>query len=139
MLVQPVEQHDHLHLAPGVHLGALAVSAATIVRLMPGVRTGSKRHRWMPPSAAERAGADLFRHAGPGPGFFEAGLVLHSGPAARDSYIQTLVLTVIASDWTECAPLLVREQVLVTEVLDEGGTCYSPRCSASTPTMTRCS
>ena len=33
--------------------------------------------------------------------------------------MQTLVLTDIASGWTECAPLLVREQVLVTEVLNE--------------------
>ena len=55
----------------------------------------------------------------PAPGFFEADLVSHSGPTARGSYVQTLVLTDIASGWTECAPLLVREQVLVTEVLDE--------------------
>jgi len=33
--------------------------------------------------------------------------------------VQTLVLTDIASGWTECAPMLVREQVLLTEVLDE--------------------
>ena len=43
----------------------------------------------------------------------------HGGPCASGSFIQTLVLTDIASGWTECAPLLVREQVLVTEVLDE--------------------
>jgi hypothetical protein len=30
-----------------------------------------------------------------------------------------LVLTDVATGWTECAPLLVREQVLVTEVMDE--------------------
>lgn len=33
--------------------------------------------------------------------------------------MQTLVLTDIATGWTECAPLLVREQRLLTEVLSE--------------------
>jgi hypothetical protein len=33
--------------------------------------------------------------------------------------VQTLVLTDIATGWTECAPLLVREQRLLTEVLGE--------------------
>jgi hypothetical protein len=33
------------------------------------------------------------------------------------SFAQTLVLTDIASGWTECAPLLFREQQLLTEVL----------------------
>jgi hypothetical protein len=33
--------------------------------------------------------------------------------------VQTLTLTDIATGWTECAPLLVREQKLLTEVLSE--------------------
>ena len=49
----------------------------------------------------------------------EADLVVHSGPSARGSYVQTLVLTDIASGWTECGALLVREQHLLTEVLDK--------------------
>src|SRR5204862_7846055 len=53
------------------------------------------------------------------PGFVEADLVAHSGPVARGSFVQTLVLTDIATGWTECAPLLVREQRLLTEVLGE--------------------
>jgi hypothetical protein len=48
-----------------------------------------------------------------------ADLVAHSGPVARGSFVQTLVLTDIATGWTECAPLLVREQRLLTEVLGE--------------------
>ena len=50
----------------------------------------------------------------------------HSGPKASGSFVQTLVLTDIATGWTECAPLLVREQGLLVEVLTEmrelGGT-----------------
>ena len=41
----------------------------------------------------------------------------HSGPTAKGSFVQTLTLTDIATGWTECAPLLVREQRLLTEVL----------------------
>jgi hypothetical protein len=55
----------------------------------------------------------------PAPGFVEADLVAHSGPTARGSFVQTLTLTDIATGWTECAPLLVREQRLLTEVLTE--------------------
>ena len=43
----------------------------------------------------------------------------HSGPTAEGSFVQTLTLTDIATGWTECAPLLVREQKLLTEVLNE--------------------
>jgi hypothetical protein len=38
---------------------------------------------------------------------------------ASGSFIQTLVLTDIATGWTECAPLLVREQTVLVEVLSE--------------------
>lgn len=55
----------------------------------------------------------------PAPGFVEADLVAHSGSSARGSFIQTLVLTDIATGWTECAPLLVREQTLLGTVLTE--------------------
>jgi len=55
----------------------------------------------------------------PAPGFMEADLVAHSGPTAEGSFVQTLTLTDIATGWTECAPLLVCEQTLLTEVLGE--------------------
>jgi hypothetical protein len=47
----------------------------------------------------------------------EADLVSHSGPVPAGSFVQTLTLTDIATGWTECAPLLVREQTLLVEVL----------------------
>jgi hypothetical protein len=46
----------------------------------------------------------------PAPGFFEADLVAHCGSRVSGSFVQTLVMTDIATGWTECAPLLVREQ-----------------------------
>jgi hypothetical protein len=35
------------------------------------------------------------------------------------SFVQTLTVTNIATGWTECAPILVREQALLTAVLGE--------------------
>lgn len=55
----------------------------------------------------------------PAPGFVEADLVAHSGPVARGSFVQTLTVTDIATGWTESAPILVREQSLLTAVLGE--------------------
>ena len=49
----------------------------------------------------------------------EADLVAHSGLRAKGSFIQTLVLTDIATGWTECMQLLFREQALLTEVLSQ--------------------
>ncbi|RUX70069.1 transposase, partial [Mesorhizobium sp. M2A.F.Ca.ET.040.01.1.1] len=55
----------------------------------------------------------------PAPGFVEADLVSHSGPYAKGAFSQTLVLTDIATGWTECAPLLVREQTVLITALAE--------------------
>ena len=55
----------------------------------------------------------------PPPGFVEADLVAHSGPVASGAFVQTLVLTDVATGWTECAPLLVREQTLLVGVLTQ--------------------
>ncbi|QRM33193.1 DDE-type integrase/transposase/recombinase (plasmid) [Microvirga sp. VF16] len=49
----------------------------------------------------------------------KADLVAHGDPGASGSFILTLVLTDMASGWTECAPVLFRAQQLLTEVLSE--------------------
>jgi hypothetical protein len=46
----------------------------------------------------------------PPPGFISADLVAHSGPITSGAFLQTLVLTDIATARTECAPLLMRKQ-----------------------------
>jgi hypothetical protein len=124
VLIEAMERHGHLQLAPEVRQRLLAMSAATIDRALREVRgtASGRRRRRTPPSAAVRRSVPVRTFADwqdPAPGFFEADLVAHSGPTSRGSYLQTLVLTDIATGWTECAPLLVREQVLVTEVLEE--------------------
>jgi hypothetical protein len=124
ILVEAMEQHGHLQLAPEVRLALLAMSAATIDRALHGVREpgGGRKRRHAPPSAAIRRSVAVRTFDGwdnPPPGFVEADLVAHSGPTAKGSFVQTLTLTDIATGWTECAPLLVREQKLLTQVLSE--------------------
>jgi len=123
MLIEAMERHGHLDLAPEVRPGLLAMSAATIDRALREVRapTGGWRRR-APPSAAIRRSVAVRTFDGwsdPAPGFMEADLVAHSGPTGKGSFVQTLTLTDIATGWTECAPVLVREQKLLTEVLSE--------------------
>jgi hypothetical protein len=48
----------------------------------------------------------------------EMDLVARCGTVSRGSYIHSLVLTDIASGWTEAAPLVVRESSLVVETLE---------------------
>jgi len=124
VLVEAMERHGHLRLAPEVRISLLAMSAATIDRALRDVRQqpGRSTRRKAPPSAAIRRSVPVRTFDGwdnPPPGFVEADLVAHSGPVAKGSFVQTLVLTDIATGWTECAPLLVREQRLLTEVLSE--------------------
>ena len=45
-------------------------------------------------------------------------LVAHCGEVNRVSYVHSLVLTDIASGWTEVAPIVVREGSLVVETLE---------------------
>ena len=114
ILVEAMERHGHLKLAREVGVRLLSMSAATIVRALREVREKAGRTRRRP------AASSIIRRSipirtfsdwrDPPPGFVEADLVAHSGPSTRGSFVQTLVLTDIATGWTECAPLLVREQ-----------------------------
>jgi len=124
ILVEAMERHGHLQLVPEVRARLLAMSAATIDRALRDIRrqAGPATRRRSAPSAAIRRSVPVRTFDDwddPPPGFVEADLVAHSGPITRGSFVQTLVLTDIATGWTECAPLLVREQRLLTEVLSE--------------------
>jgi hypothetical protein len=124
ILVEAMERHGHLQLAPEVRAGLEAMSAATIDRALREAREpgGGRKRRNAPPSAAIRRSVPVRTFDGwddPAPGFVEADLVAHSGPTVKGSFVQTLTLTDIATGWTECAPLLVREQKLLTQVLSE--------------------
>ena len=122
ILIDSMERAGHLQLAPEVRAGLLGMSAATIDRAlttMKGEGGGKRRRRSLSSSAIRRSipVRTFSDWDDPPPGFMEADLVSHSGPVAAGSFTQTLTLTDIATGWTECAPLLVREQTLLIEVL----------------------
>ena len=123
-LVEAMQRHGHIRLAGEVRSAILSMSAATIDRSLREARErsgGRKRSRAVA-SAALRRSVPVRTFSDwndPPPGFFEADLVAHSGPRTDGSFVQTLVLTDIATGWTDCMPLLFREQTLLTEVLSE--------------------
>ena len=123
-LVESMQRHGHIQLADEIRAALLSMSAATIDRSLRKARErsgGRKRSRAVA-SAALRRSVPVRTFSdwnNPPPGFSEADLVAHSGPRADGSFVQTLVLTDIATGWTDCMPLLFREQTLLIEVLSQ--------------------
>ena len=122
-LVEAMERHGHLQLGPEIRAGVLAMSASTIDRSLREIREragGRKRRRTAPSPVRSSIPVRTFSDwDDPPPGFAEADLVAHSGPVPKGSFVQALVVTDVATGWTECAPVLYREQTLLREVLGE--------------------
>jgi hypothetical protein len=120
-LLASLERHGHLKLDPAIRQCLLAVSAATIDRLLASVRgTASgrrKRKRATKPSQQipVRTFADWKE---PAPGYLEIDFVSHGGSSMHGDFLWSLVATDVCSGWTEAVPLLAREQSLVVEGLD---------------------
>lgn len=123
LLVEAMERHGHLQLAEGVRTQLLAMSASTIDRQLQLVReqafgghkkrsSATNRVRKM---VAVRTFADWEEQLRPG--FMEMDLVTHCGPRAEGCFVHSLVLTDVASGWTECVALPVREQALIVEAI----------------------
>jgi len=55
----------------------------------------------------------------PPAGYFEMDMVAHCGKSIAGIHVPSLVLTDIASGWTEAAAMVVREQTLVTLTVEE--------------------
>jgi hypothetical protein len=122
LLIPAMERHGHLVLDETVRLRLCEISAATIDRVPAPVRAGASggRRRRNAHSSEVRRSVPIRTFADwndPVPGYMEADLVAHSGPSASGSFVQTLTLTDVATGWTECAPLLFREQRLLSEVM----------------------
>ncbi len=121
VLVPALERNGHLHIAEPIRQKILAMSASTIGRSLrvPRSATRLKKARRAMPAARRRIPVRTFADWNePPPGSMEMDLVAHCGEVNRGSYVNSLVLTDIASGWTEAAPLVVRESGLVVETLD---------------------
>ena len=121
ILLAAMERNGHLKLNGDIRAKILAMSAATIDRLLrtPRNATRARKAPRVTPEPRRRIKMRTFADWNdPGPGSMEMDLVAHCGSVNRGSYVNSLVLTDIASGWTEAAPIVVREGSLVVETLD---------------------
>ena len=124
-MVDALERHGHLDLDPIVKAKVLAVSAATIDRLLAAARLHiyGQRKRRKGVGASIRRSIPVRTFADwrdPAPGFFEIDMVEHrGGPKTDGDYVHTLTLTDIASGWTECVAMRVRDQMLVIDAFEK--------------------
>lgn len=120
LLIVAMERHGHLVLDADVRQRLLAMSTATIDRLLESTRregsTGRRRRGAI--NSALRKSIPIRTFADwkdVKPGFFEIDFVEHCGGVAEGTFVHSLVLTDVASGWTECVALPAREQTLVIE------------------------
>src|SRR6202008_3556422 len=122
ILLPALEQHGRLQLGQPDRDRVLAISAATIDRLLGDVKvaaSGGRRRRAGFYSAIRReVPIRTFNDwDSPPPGFCEVDMVAHGGTSVAGSFIQTLTMVDIATGWTECLPLLTRDGSLVVEAM----------------------
>lgn len=121
-LVPALEAHGHLTLSAEVRTQLLAISPATADRILATVRPQAKAH-----GATTTKAGTLLKHQIPirtfadwnevQPGFFEMDLVAHCGTSLGGMFLWSLVLTDVATGWTECLALRYRSQEVVIEAV----------------------
>jgi hypothetical protein len=126
-LIDAMERHGHLQLDTAIRQRVLVMSAATMDRLLKPIRESGKQGRRrttintpLRKSIAVRTFNDW---NDPPPGYFEMDMVAHCGKSVAGSHVHSLVLTDIASGWTEAAAMVVREQTLITITVEEVRLC----------------
>jgi len=122
-LVAVLERHGHLVVSDDVRAQLLALSPATADRLLRPLRQKDG-----PRGVSTTRRGSLLKHQVPvrtfadwtetQPGFMEADLVAHCGYRAEGAFLYTLVLTDVATGWTECLALLYRTQEAVIQALE---------------------
>jgi hypothetical protein len=128
-LLPALEQHGRLQLGKADRDCVLAISAATIDRLLGDVKlvaSGGKRRRAGFYSAIRReVPIRTFNDwKDPPPGFCEVDMVAHGGTSVAGSFIQTLTMVDVATGWTECLPLVTRDGSLVVEAINRAQSLF---------------
>jgi|ERR1039458_10136332 hypothetical protein len=91
ILIPSLERHGHLSLEQGIRVKMLAMSAATIDRLLrvPKAAMGKKKPRRVGPEIRRRVAIRTFADWNdPPPGSMEMDLVAHCGDVNRGSYVK---------------------------------------------------
>ena len=121
VLLPAMERHGHMNLDPAIRSKMLGMSAATIDRLLRDTKSVTRADRPRRNMLGLRRIVPVRTFADwkdPLPGSMEMDLVGHCGDVIRGSYVHSLMLTDIASGWTECTPLVARDGTLVVEALE---------------------
>lgn len=109
-MIAALERHNHLFLPVGIRNKLLKISSSTMDRLLQSEKKVRERS-----ISTTRSGSLLkkqikvrtFSDWNEGrPGFFEIDLVSHCGESSEGSFLNTLVLTDIASGWIEFIPII---------------------------------
>jgi hypothetical protein len=129
-LVDALERHGELVLEPEVRAKLLAISPATIDRIL-----ACEKQRYALRSRARTKPGTLLRHQIPirtfsewddaRPGFVEIDLVGHDGGWDRGDFCHTLTVTDVATTWTELGTARNKAQVWVFGAL-QGATQRMP-------------
>jgi len=123
-LLDALARHGELTLDAPTRALLLSLSPATADRLLAPTRRAA-----LPRGRTTTKPGSLLKHQIPirtfadwdddRPGFLEIDLVSHGGESASGEYLHSLVLTDIATQWTECVALLNRgEQAVNTAIAD---------------------
>lgn len=120
-LLDALERSNQLRVSTDIRNKLVSMCPDTVDRLLADVRKNDNRGR-----STTRPGALLKRQIPVRtfadwndvvPGFFEADLVAHCGSDASGSFLNSLVMTDIATGWTECFALLRKSEFEVVEAL----------------------
>lgn len=122
-LVPALERHGYLDLTERVRAQLLAISPATVDRLLRSHRSGkvfrgigaTKRGTLLKHQVPIRTFADWNETK---PGFLEVDLVAHCGWSTEGAYLNTIVLTDIATGWVEFLALRNRSGAAVIHAFE---------------------
>jgi hypothetical protein len=124
LLVESLESHGHLRLESGVKESLMAMSSATIDRILAPIRKASRGNGWRRPPRAfsavrRRVPVRTFKgwEDHHDPGWLEIDLVAHCGGRMEGRFLWTLVATDIATGWSESLPIVMRDGAVVLTAL----------------------
>ena len=121
-LLVAMERYNHIKLDLKVRELVLRISASSIDRLLKEIRGTAHSQRKKRKSLKKISKQIPIRTFAdwndPLPGYLEIDFVAHSGGSMSGNIIHTLVGTDINSGWTECIPLIAKEQSIVVEALE---------------------
>jgi hypothetical protein len=128
-LLPALERHGRLKLCADERRLVLRASAATIDRLLSAVKIaaagGSRRRAGFSSVVRRQVPVHTFNDwREPTPGYCEVDLVAHGGTSVSGAFIQTLTMVDVATGWTECFPLVVREATLVVEAIERAQSLF---------------